>query len=110
MKKGLTQPPVNAPVLPENYWYEIGYYIGDMGPNYWQVIILEDVQGKGWFRSKTIYSRRAGRGTENTTGNPIELSHESMIHKACERAYNDMLQNDVLHQARKKYQGAWSGQ
>jgi hypothetical protein len=98
MRKGLTGPPVNAPVLPENHFYYIRHRIGDMGPNYWEVQIKE---------KHRFFSYNVGRGTADYRG--PEESAENLIRLACERAYDNMMEQKARREAMAKYEGDWSG-
>ena len=97
MKKGLTQPPVDAPTLPEGYYYDIRFRVGDMGPDYWGVAIREDK----W------YQARRGWGSAYSRDYP---THELAIRRACEKAYDNMVEQEALKKARDQYEGEWSGQ
>lgn len=98
MKKGLTQPPIEAPTLPFDFYYKIrGYTDSDYGDAYWSVRIKKP--RRFWFDKSVGWgtNRRAARDLGLLTG-------------ACVVAYDDMERAYDMGRDRDIYSGKWSGQ
>lgn len=111
MKHELIGPPVDAPVLPEGYVYDISLhtysdYMGD-GKKYWKAIIKERLESR-WRWGSTYYVHVA-QG-QSDLFDKENLINPIFLRQACEKAFGDFETKELVKSITNKYTGIQSGQ
>lgn len=99
MRKGLTQPPINAPVLPAGMYYHIAAQKEPYGSDVCWYVTIESPRSF-WF------SKRVAWAHSHYDRKLIETA----LRQACEKAYDNMVRNMSNADLCETYSGDWAGQ